>query len=154
MITNIFLGGTCNNSEWRNDLIPKLDKINIKYFNPVVDNWDDNAYKNELNYKYNICDSYLFVITPKMTGAYSIHEVTYLTLKYPNKPLFFAVIPEKDNDKFSKGQIKSFDNIAKDLKEEKNFHYLNDNFYYSDYKFCLQSIADSIKNFNININKK
>ncbi len=32
----IFLGGTCNNSTWREYIIPRL---NIKYFNPVVDNW-------------------------------------------------------------------------------------------------------------------
>jgi len=31
----IFLGGTCNNSTWREQLIPMLQ---INYFNPVVDN--------------------------------------------------------------------------------------------------------------------
>jgi len=30
----IFLGGTCNESTWRNRIIPMLE---IDYFNPVVD---------------------------------------------------------------------------------------------------------------------
>jgi hypothetical protein len=31
-----FLGGTCNNSQWREALIPMLK---IDYFNPVVKDW-------------------------------------------------------------------------------------------------------------------
>lgn len=34
----IFLGGTCNNSKWRDKLIPM---IFCEYFNPVVDNWNN-----------------------------------------------------------------------------------------------------------------
>ena len=30
----VFLGGTCNGSDWRKKLIPKLK---IDYFNPVVE---------------------------------------------------------------------------------------------------------------------
>ena len=41
----VFLGGTCNGSTWRNELIPKLT---IDYFNPVVDNWKEENYKQEL----------------------------------------------------------------------------------------------------------
>ena len=33
----VFLGGTCNESKWRDDLI-KLLKID--YFNPVVKDWN------------------------------------------------------------------------------------------------------------------
>jgi hypothetical protein len=28
----VFLGGTCNGSSWRNELIPHLDRLGIKYF--------------------------------------------------------------------------------------------------------------------------
>lgn len=39
----VFLGGTCaSGTNWREKLIPKLD---IEYFNPVVDDWDDEAYE-------------------------------------------------------------------------------------------------------------
>jgi len=34
----VFLGGTCNNSKWRDVLIPRLK---IDYFNPVVDDWNE-----------------------------------------------------------------------------------------------------------------
>lgn len=33
----VFLGGTCNNSIWRDVLIPLLTDNGINYFNPVVD---------------------------------------------------------------------------------------------------------------------
>ena len=36
----VFLGGTCNNSKWRDKLIPML---NIDYFNPVVDDWTEEC---------------------------------------------------------------------------------------------------------------
>ena len=34
----VFLGGTCNDSLWREELIKKLE---IDYFNPVVDDWTE-----------------------------------------------------------------------------------------------------------------
>jgi len=33
-MNKVFLGGTCNESTWRDELIPMLE---IDYFNPVVD---------------------------------------------------------------------------------------------------------------------
>lgn len=33
----IFLGGTYNDSTWRDILMPELDKTDYDYFNPVVD---------------------------------------------------------------------------------------------------------------------
>ena len=52
----IFLGGTCNNSTWREYIIPRL---NIKYFNPVVDNWTakNQAIERE---KRQTCDLVLY----------------------------------------------------------------------------------------------
>jgi len=41
----VFLGGTCNGSKWRDILIPRLK---ISYFNPVVDNWTEEDYQKEL----------------------------------------------------------------------------------------------------------
>ena len=45
----VFLGGTCAESTWREKLIPLL-KIN--YFNPVVDDWTEECYKEELRQRY------------------------------------------------------------------------------------------------------
>ena len=67
----VFLGGTCNQSTWRKHLIPLLE---IDYFNPVVEVWNDGAYQKELDERAN-CDYCLYVITTKMKGVYSIAEV-------------------------------------------------------------------------------
>ena len=71
MHKKVFLGGTCNDSRWREELI---EKLKIDYFNPVVENWDRRAQAIELHER-NICDFCLYVITPKMTGVYSIAEL-------------------------------------------------------------------------------
>jgi len=68
----VFLGGTCNGSQWREILIPKLK---IDYFNPVVEDWNEEAQRNEEREKDKKCNIKLYVITPKMTGVYSIAEV-------------------------------------------------------------------------------
>lgn len=36
----VFLGGTCNDSTWRDNLIQQLE---IDYFNPVVPDWTEDA---------------------------------------------------------------------------------------------------------------
>lgn len=90
----VFLGGTCNDSSWRNELIPMLD---IDYFNPVVDDWTEECYQEELRQR-EICDYCLYVITPKMTGVYSIAEVVDDSNKRPSKTIFCVL--EKDINPF------------------------------------------------------
>ena len=48
----VFLGGTCNESTWRDKLIAMLE---IDYFNPVVDDWTEECYQEELRQR-EICD--------------------------------------------------------------------------------------------------
>ena len=60
----VFLGGTCNGSKWRDQLIPLLK---IDYFNPVVKDWNEEAQAEEERQKAE-SDFCLYVITPKMTG--------------------------------------------------------------------------------------
>lgn len=71
----IFLGGTCNNSTWRDNLIPKLEKLHINYFNPIVDDWTIEAQEIEEYEKWNKCDIHLYVITPEQTGFFSFVEI-------------------------------------------------------------------------------
>lgn len=109
----VFLGGTCNNSKWRDKLIPML---NIDYFNPVVDDWTEECYQEELRQR-EICDYCLYVITPLMTGVYSIAEVVDDSNKRPHKTIFCVLnkdyLPlnvETDNPiPFDKGQMKSLE---------------------------------------------
>ena len=35
----IFLGGTCANTTWREELIKEIEPAGIEYFNPVVKDW-------------------------------------------------------------------------------------------------------------------
>lgn len=94
----VFLGGTCNGSHWRNDLI-KLLEPDIDYFNPVVPSWSEDARLNEEKEKL-ICDYNLFVFTPKMSGLYSIAEVSILAVKQPEKTLF-CILEQDGNTSLS-----------------------------------------------------
>lgn len=107
-MSKVFLGGTCNDSLWRDDLIKMLD---VEYFNPVVPDWTDEAYKEELKQR-KICDYVLYVITPKMTGVYSIAELIDDSNKQPKKTIF-CYLKEDDGKEFSKAQIKSLEATGK-----------------------------------------
>lgn len=107
-MTKVFLGGTANKSKWRNFVIPKLV---IDYFNPVVENWDDEAYQKEL-YERKHCDYCVYVITPKMTGVYSIAEVIDDSNKRPEKTLFCVLLKDGE-DRFTEAQVKSLEAVGK-----------------------------------------
>ena len=119
----VFLGGTVNESSWREELIPKLK---IDYFNPVVKDWNEKAQEEEVLQR-KTCDFVLYVITPKMEGVYSIAEVVDDSNKRPKKTLFCYL--EEDGDKtFSKHQSKSMKQTEKMISENggKIFHSLNE----------------------------
>ena len=102
------MGGTCNNSSWRKDLI-KLLKIN--YYNPVVPDWTPECMAEEIKQR-KLCDYCLYVITPKMTGVYSIAEVIDDSNKRPKQTIFCVL--KADQDKiFDIGQLKSLDSVGK-----------------------------------------
>lgn len=108
----VFLGGTCNESTWRDELIKLL---RIDYFNPVVDDWTEECYQEELNQR-KICDYVLYVLTPKMSGVYSVAEVVDDSNKRPNKTVFCVL--ESDGGKtFDKGQLKSLEAVSKMVSE-------------------------------------
>lgn len=100
-----FLGGTVNNSNWRDYIMDRLDKLGLKYFNPVVDEWDENAQQLEIE-KRNTCDILLYVISPKMTGVYSIAESVFDAVTRPEKTIF-CVLENDDNNEWTEHQYKS-----------------------------------------------
>lgn len=108
----VFLGGTCNGSQWRDKLIKM---IKCDYFNPVVEDWTEEAQREEIKQRY-FCDYILYVITPKMTGVYSIAEVVEDAIKRPEKTLF-AFLTADENDTFKLHQIKSLNQVARLIKE-------------------------------------
>ena len=103
----VFLGGTCNNSGWRDILIPLLS---IDYFNPVVEDWTTECQKEEIKQRAE-CDYCLYVITPEMTGVYSIAEVVDDSNKKPNKTIF-CVSTSINGEIFTKAQLKSLDAVG------------------------------------------
>ena len=103
-MSKIFLGGTCNNSTWRNQ-IEKL--VQVPMFNPVVDDWTEECQAIEMDEKENKCDIHLYVITSQMTGVFSIAEVMD-SVHNKTKKTLLHVIP----DGFNKGQLKSLQAVV------------------------------------------
>ena len=104
---NVFLGGTCAQSDWRKQLMPILDSYNITYFNPVVSDWTPSCQVIEDWHKEHD-DFNLFVITSEMKGVFSIAEVVDLSNKRPNTTIFCVL-----RDGFTKGQLMSLDATIK-----------------------------------------
>ena len=104
----VFLGGTCNESSWREDLILKLE---IDYFNPVVDDWTEDCMAEEIKQRES-CDYVLYVITSDMTGVYSIAESVDDSNKRPEKTVFCFL-----ENGFDKAQKKSLGQVKKMVKE-------------------------------------
>lgn len=107
----IFLGGTCADTTWRDELMPLLDKAGINYFNPVVKDWTPECQAIEEDEKNNKCSCHLYVITKEMMGTYSIAEIinsAWQAVLYGTTVncVVFAVL---DEGTWQKHERKSFD---------------------------------------------
>lgn len=87
-MVKVFLGGTCNESIWRNELMPLLEDEGIEYFNPVVEDWTPECQEEEERQK-EICGIHLFLITKKMKGVFSIAEAV-ASCQNKNKATLFG----------------------------------------------------------------
>jgi len=96
----VFLGGTCAETTWRDDLIKLLQ---VDYFNPVVKDWTPECQAIEEAEKSTNCNIHLYVLTSAMIGVFSIAEVIE-SVCTSGKVAIFHVLP----DGFSEAQIKSF----------------------------------------------
>lgn len=109
MTKKVFLGGTCSDSKWREEIKPRL---RVDYFDPVCDGeWTQEAYLRELEER-ETSDFVMYVVTPKMGGVYSIAEVIDDSNKRPKKTLF-CYLPTDDGDVFTKAELKSLKAVAK-----------------------------------------
>lgn len=104
----VFLGGTCAESTWREELKPLLT---IDYFDPVVSDWTPEAQAEEIRQR-EICDFVLYVITSQMQGVYSIAEVADDSNKRPEKTIFCFL-----KEGFSESQVKSLVQVSKMVQE-------------------------------------
>lgn len=126
----VFLGGTCNESTWREYIIAFL---RIDHFNPVVEDWTPECQAEELRQRKK-CDYCLYVITPKMTGVYSIAEVVDDSNKRPDKTLF-CILDVDGNKEFTKSQKMSLSSVGSLILR-------NGGFWFED----LNAVADWLNN--------
>ena len=104
-MSKVFLGGTCNNSTWREKLMPNLQ---IDYFNPVVEDWTPKCQAEEIRQKEHECNIHLYVITPKMKGVFSIAEAVESAMT-EDKKCVFCILGIDGDDEFDMAQIKSLE---------------------------------------------
>lgn len=100
MKNRIFLGGTCNGTTWREQLISALNQVD--YFNPVVNDWTPECQQKEYVEKEDKCNIHFYCITSAMTGVFSIAEVID-SVHNKSKTTILHVIP----DGFDTRQLKS-----------------------------------------------
>jgi len=118
----VFLGGTCNGSTWREKLIPMLEKEDIKFFNPVVEDWTEEAQQLEEKVKKDGALE-LYVITPEMTGVFSIAEAVNASHLKKGK-VIFCMLDETNpaaSNYFNKHQIKSLKAVGKMLQDNGSY---------------------------------
>lgn len=106
----VFLGGTCNGSQWREALIAMLTN-NVDAFNPVVADWTPECQAEEIR-RRETSDFALYVITPKMTGTYSIAEAVDDSNKRPEKTIF-CFLHSDGEEVFAGHQVKALNAVAK-----------------------------------------
>ncbi len=104
----VFLGGTVAGSKWRDYMMPKLE---IEYFNPVVDVWTEDAQREEI-FEREHCEFCLYVISPKLIGWYSLAEVIDDSYKKSDKTIY-CFLPTDEDAKFTEEQIKELQELGK-----------------------------------------
>lgn len=114
----VFLGGTCNGSVWRNELIPLL---NIEYFDTVVEDWTSSCIDEEIKQREE-CTYCLYVITPEMEGCYSIAEVVDDSNKRPDKTIY-CLLDKYGGKEFTINQLKSLKQVGRLIIDNKARYY-------------------------------
>jgi predicted TIM-barrel enzyme len=120
-MNKVFLGGTCAETTWRDELIKA---INIKYFNPIVENWTSDCVITENIEKEFQCNIHLYVLTSEMQGVYSIAEAVQSSLS-KNKFTILHVIPSG----FSEGQLRSLEAVCSLISGNGSIAYIDSDLY-------------------------
>lgn len=107
----VFLGGTCNESTWQNEMIIYLRDEGLNYYNPVVEDWTPEHQLNEIRARID-CDFVVYTVTPKMLGCYSIAEVVEDSNKQHLKTVL-VLLRKYDNRVFSREQWKSIQAVGR-----------------------------------------
>lgn len=116
MNIKVFLGGTCNESTWRDEIIPLLEEAGIDYFNPIVEDWTEKCIEVENIEKNERCNIHLYVITKEMKGVYSIAEAVDSAWSIDGNNLLSTIFYVIE-DGFDEGEIRSFKATSNLIKE-------------------------------------
>ena len=116
----VFLGGTCNGSLWRNEVIKDLK---LSFFNPMQEEWTPAMMEEEIKQRAE-CDFCLYVLTPTMEGFFAVAEIVDDSNKRPGKTIF-CFLEEDEGKTFSAVQKKSLTQVAKMVKENGAMYFDN-----------------------------
>lgn len=117
----IFLGGTCNDSNWREEFTKYWRVLNkgseTELFDPVIKDrdWTPEDAEKE-NIVKDTAKLNLFVITPEMTGVYSIAEAVDCS---HNGKVFLAIYDKNNTFDMSRW---NFDSVGNIIKKNKGFY--------------------------------
>jgi len=120
MKNKVFMGGTCAETTWRDELIKVLQ---VDYFNPVVEDWNPECQEEEYKQK-ELCNIHLYVITKEMQGVFSIAEVID-SVHTDNKITILHIIPKGFDDK----QLKSLKAVVDLVVKRGGIAYIDDELY-------------------------
>jgi len=120
-MNKVFLGGTCAETTWRDELIKVLT---VDYFNPVVEDWTPECIEIENNEKQNLCNIHFYIITKEMIGVYSIAEVVESAMT-EGKATILQVMPLG----FTDAQLKSLKAVISLVNSHGAIGFLDDNVY-------------------------
>ncbi len=117
MKNKIFLGGTCAETTWREELIGVLQ---VPYFNPVVEDWTEECQETERREKAFECNIHFYLISKEMIGVFSIAEVVD-SVHQSDKRTILHVLP----DGFGKSQLKSLKAVVDLVNQRGGIAYMD-----------------------------
>ena len=134
----VFLGGDCK-SGYQKELIPEFDKLGIKYFNPVVENWDEDEVTKKIEDEAkDASEIMMYVFTSSGGSGYSYAEVVDSAWKSKIEGIPKKVIMVRCGD-FSDPSLK---HAVKALKATSELDkHASDNFHYIE----VEKITDLVK---------
>lgn len=141
-MSTVFLGGTCDGSTWRDELIPLLT---VDYFNPVARDWDQDGQAIEGKAKSLDCDIHLYVITSDKIDTLSIAEVIESVMTH-GKAVIFHIIPKGLNE----GQLKPLYSVVNMVKKHGGLAYVDDGIHRAA-RVINQGFSDNLLNRGMQI---
>jgi ADP-ribose pyrophosphatase YjhB (NUDIX family) len=113
VVSKVFLGGTTAGPDWRPELISLLQ---CPFFNPVVKDWNEEARQQEVHEKKE-CGTSLYVLTPYLSGVFSIAEVVEDCISRRPGRTVLCVLRQYQGKDFENHMARSIDALIGLVKE-------------------------------------